>query len=116
MLNLVIKCTALGFMSVYAAAEPLDTDVAGTEGDDSTNVQNPLNREGDKSTPYEKKRLELLTLEGGGESKRKDKWKDSLREKERLLRKHLEMEANASLANRADDLRRAWAKKLDVLK
>jgi hypothetical protein len=76
-------------------------------------MRNPLERDGTaigdaKLSPLEKKKLELLTLEWEGWRKQsEEQWREMLREKERMLRKRVEMEAAASLANRADDLRRA---------
>jgi len=71
-------------------------------------IKNPLDKAADELTPVERKRLEMLQLEWEGWRKHAEQqWRDMLSQKEQALRKRLEAEANASLSNRADDLRRA---------
>ena len=80
----------------------------GLDGGGGGGPTNPLESKGPELTPFEKKKLELLTLEWEGWRKSsEEQWREALREKERFMQKKLEMEAAASLANRADDLRRA---------
>jgi len=71
-------------------------------------IKNPLDKAEEEMTPVERKRLEMLQLEWEGWRKHAEQqWRDMLAQKEQALRKRLEAEANASLSNRADDLRRA---------
>ena len=71
-------------------------------------IKNPLDKAEDEMTPVERKKLEMLQLEWEGWRKHAEQqWRDMLAQKEQALRKRLEAEANASLSNRADDLRRA---------
>ncbi len=71
-------------------------------------IKNPLEANVDQLTLVERKRLETLQLEWEGWRKHAEQqWRDMLSQKEQALRKRLEAEAAASLANRADDLRRA---------
>eukprot|EP00605_Chrysophyceae_sp_TOSAG23-4_P002988 GSChrysophyteH1.ASY1.ANO1.3291.1 assembled CDS len=74
----------------------------------STQVRNPLEDSGANMTPMERKRLEMMQMEWEGWRRQAEQeWRDLLAQKETALRKRLESEAAASLANRADDLRRA---------
>ena len=59
-------------------------------------------------SPAERTRLEALTADWREWQREAEaQWRDALRKKEQQLRAHLEQQAAASLAQRADDLRRA---------
>ena len=67
---------------------------------------NPLDSKSSELS-FGEKRLELLTLEWRGGARAAKSSGGRFERKERFMQKKLEMEAAASLANRADDLRRA---------
>jgi hypothetical protein len=89
-----------------------DQEQSFMDADDLNNsanqVRNPLENTDNTLTIAERKKLEMLQMEWEGWRRHAEQeWRDNLSQKEVALRKRLEAEAASSLANRADDLRRA---------
>jgi hypothetical protein len=101
---------------VYVSDDPQQQYVDPSDMDSLNNnsrVKNPLDSDNNdnndnKLSLIERKKLEQLQMEWEGWRRHaENEWRENLQQKEQALRKRLESEAVSSLANRADDLRRA---------